>query len=1523
MNKLVCLMMVVGCVTGSSLAFAETYHQWTGGAGNTLWSDTGNWKNGVTPGGNPTDIIRLDGAPAGTVFTNDLTGVSERVYFYNEADDYTITGNPLHIASLGWFTTSGYTGAQGKTFTFDVPVFAMPGTVQMTPKSGMTLVFNYPLGTDFATPTDSQYYLGGAGATNIYNAGIRFTNYTTDSKSRLAFKGGTHYLYGDLDVPWFSAQDNSHVIVSNADVKVRYYNTFLQSCTFDLYDGRFSSEGGTIFFAQVANTVQSINIRKGGVLEPKAWRPGSDGHGTLHIWDGGKIEFSQADTSTGCFGQDGSLEMCLHDGAEVATGYNLNGTWRMRVGYTGSKVVNPVGETRFVMAGGLLKAAGFVVVKGAAVTKTCPSYVVLNGGTIRIGADTASSGFFTASSPATLTADDLIVSAGVGGLTLDTNEFNTRWNVAVTTADGADAADIPFTKTGVGTLTVDADCTAFGGTVTAAGGVLRDAAHYLAPGTLVLARGGVFAFGTAATDVETVGNLTFAGGTLRLVCGSGNAAQKVAATGTVSGAANFELVDAGGAAFTTVGEYTLLAGEGIDAAFAAKCRVPGGAANRVYAFSADGGALKLVISEGTNPDRVAGEWGIDADGIWSADANWNASVVPNGIGHAATFGSEITADRTVEVDEDVTVGSLVLDNAAASYAITGAKTIALEAAGGQPTLEVKSGHHTISAPIVAPNGFTLKEASGASVDFAGSVSGRMTLPGGTTLASSDPSGIGYIGLNGGALTYTGAGTGTYSGRIYVDAASSVSLADGAGSLVLRSPVSYVAQSGITKTDQLLPLSFLGNAASEIVFAGDAWMSLGGDATVIGYTPSLRLNGGRFRFAGDLRMHVASGYYYSFLIGAAASGRPASVLVIDDGAEVTLADVQLNSVAASSPVVVTQGVASVTIPTRHNQGQNDAFCFNGSSDISWIVNGGSLSMSAANHWFSFRGGVRTLLDVREGGSVNLQCVSFAYVPDTSYGAAYDTHIRLSDGTMAFNEALLTRNGSPLSPAAKNTILSSRRLTVGGGEGSKSAVLTTVPSYQTKSFDTDLAIPSPGAAFRFDGGTLKAKTPTSYSGTAALTDFFNGFDTVSVGAGGAVVDTAGLDVTVTQSILAGGDRGDFAKTGAGTLTLAGAHNAPMGTVRVKEGTLKAKFSKDLQTAFPEGLVAAWNFDGEDPYRDVSGRGHDLAQIWPGNPVVFTNENALAGRSALWTNGVSQALMETTITNLCYSRHTVSLWVRLATAGNAGFVSTRCGQGMSKTDNGYCLLYKGDAGSRYIENTNSGISFPAPEGHDLLPLGEWHMLTTVCDNYSCRNYVDGQLVATGVATYKRTLMTNPGDMITLGRNHLTGENMSKGGMIDDMAIWGRALSGEEIAAMYAAQHRTPVAGIDVAAGATLDLDGDDVTAPVLAGAGTVANGAVTVSERLAPTADTLSVGELVLGEGGVVDFGVEGTVRYHSRDRITLAHFETLSAESEANFLRWTAVNTGADPARGEFKLGVDRTTNTLYAEFAGAGLMLIVR
>jgi autotransporter-associated beta strand protein len=91
------------------------------------------------------------------------------------------------------------------------------------------------------------------------------------------------------------------------------------------------------------------------------------------------------------------------------------------------------------------------------------------------------------------------------------------------------------------------------------------------------------------------------------------------------------------------------------------------------------------------------------------------------------------------------------------------------------------------------------------------------------------------------------------------------------------------------------------------------------------------------------------------------------------------------------------------------------------------------------------------------------------------------------------------------------------------------------------------------FRFNGGTLVP--------TASRTDFFpsSGALTANVRNGGAIVDTAGFNVTIAQALVhstVGGDNaidGGLTKLGAGTLTLSGA-NTYTGNTTINAGTLQ---------------------------------------------------------------------------------------------------------------------------------------------------------------------------------------------------------------------------------------------------------------------------------------------------------------------------------------------------------------------------------
>jgi autotransporter-associated beta strand protein len=82
------------------------------------------------------------------------------------------------------------------------------------------------------------------------------------------------------------------------------------------------------------------------------------------------------------------------------------------------------------------------------------------------------------------------------------------------------------------------------------------------------------------------------------------------------------------------------------------------------------------------------------------------------------------------------------------------------------------------------------------------------------------------------------------------------------------------------------------------------------------------------------------------------------------------------------------------------------------------------------------------------------------------------------------------------------------------------------------------------FNFNGGTLK---PTASSAT-----FMQGLTAANVMVGGAVIDTAGNNITIGQALVDGGGGGGLTKLGSGTLSLTGG-SSYTGPTAVNAGTL----------------------------------------------------------------------------------------------------------------------------------------------------------------------------------------------------------------------------------------------------------------------------------------------------------------------------------------------------------------------------------
>jgi hypothetical protein len=107
------------------------------------------------------------------------------------------------------------------------------------------------------------------------------------------------------------------------------------------------------------------------------------------------------------------------------------------------------------------------------------------------------------------------------------------------------------------------------------------------------------------------------------------------------------------------------------------------------------------------------DWNVNSDGNWSNGGNWAGGVVPNAAGTAAKLGDVIDAHRTVTVDVPVTIGSLTFDSVH-GYTVAGPSAITLDN-GGNVSIRVDSGSHTVNAPLVLSQNTAVSVAGGASV----------------------------------------------------------------------------------------------------------------------------------------------------------------------------------------------------------------------------------------------------------------------------------------------------------------------------------------------------------------------------------------------------------------------------------------------------------------------------------------------------------------------------------------------------------------------------------------------------------------------------------------------------------------------------------------------------------------------------------------------------------------------------------------------------------------------------------------
>jgi fibronectin-binding autotransporter adhesin len=362
------------------------------------------------------------------------------------------------------------------------------------------------------------------------------------------------------------------------------------------------------------------------------------------------------------------------------------------------------------------------------------------------------------------------ITLGASGGAIDTGANN----VVFANAIGNGGAG-GLTKVGSGRLTLAAGGT-YAGTTTVAAGELRVngplssatvdvAANTLLSGTGTLAgavtisSAATLAPGNASVGSLTLGSLTTSGGSSLIWEFNTSPANDLVVVSSPNGltinGGTFSFFSEGTSTpFGTVGTYNLMQYSGaVQGSGVGTLAVGNPAAGKNYTFGESGGFVTLTIAA----SGLLAQWNVDAAGTWTTASNWTPSE-PNGAGDTATFGSVITAPRTVTLNADRSIGNVVFDNANAyTVAPAAAQTLTIGDGTGSRQLQVITGSHTIAAPVALGSNVGVDVVTGQTLALTGPVSGAGTLTktsGGTLRLTGSNSYTGDTTVSGGTIEFT-------------------------------------------------------------------------------------------------------------------------------------------------------------------------------------------------------------------------------------------------------------------------------------------------------------------------------------------------------------------------------------------------------------------------------------------------------------------------------------------------------------------------------------------------------------------------------------------------------------------------------------------------------------------------------------------------------------------------------------------------------------------------------------------------
>ena len=206
-----------------------------------------------------------------------------------------------------------------------------------------------------------------------------------------------------------------------------------------------------------------------------------------------------------------------------------------------------------------------------------------------------------------------------------------------------------------------------------------------------------------------------------------------------------------------------------------------------------------------------------------------------------------------------------------------------------------------------------------------------------------------------------------------------------------------------------------------------------------------------------------------------------------------------------------------------------------------------------------------------------------------------------------------------------------------------------------------------------------------------------------------------------------------------------------------------------------IAHWGFDetsGSIAYDSV---GAVNGQLLGG--VTFTGVGGVVGGAVQFTDGYI------TMGNNFgpSSAFSIEAWVKITPGATYGM--TPVSKHIPRVAQGYFLSIN-NIGDGYTRDDTVGFysangSYQTAVGGPTVNDGLWHQLVGVYDNGITRIYRDGQLAGSGWAGYAN----NGAEFIVGGLldGGSLGGNLTDGSLIDEVSVYGSALSGAEIQSIY----------------------------------------------------------------------------------------------------------------------------------------------